>query len=136
MLRCRPGRLQIPLRLYRERKINRRSRVEQQVQGLKPSARGELEITDLNRIYLEADQLYVERMGRGYAWLGTGTHDSLIEASEFVRTIQKRTGTQIACLEEIAYLQGFIDKTQLITRGKLFEKTAYGKYLLDFAQKG
>lgn len=103
---------------------------------LKPSARGELEITDLNRIYMEADQLYVERMGRGYAWLDTGTHDSLIEASEFVRTIQKRTGTQIACLEEIAYLQGFIDKTQLISRGKLFEKTAYGKYLLDLAQKG
>lgn len=103
---------------------------------LKPSARGELEITDLNRIYMEADQLYVERMGRGYAWLDTGTHDSLIEASEFVRTIQKRTGTQIACLEEIAYLQGFIDKTQLIARGRLFEKTAYGKYLLDLAQKG
>jgi glucose-1-phosphate thymidylyltransferase len=103
---------------------------------LKPSARGELEITDLNRIYMEADQLYVERMGRGYAWLDTGTHDSLIEASEFVRTIQKRTGTQIACLEEISYLQGFIDKTQLISRGKLFEKTAYGKYLLDLAQKG
>lgn len=103
---------------------------------LKPSARGELEITDLNRIYMEADQLYVERMGRGYAWLDTGTHDSLIEASEFVRTIQKRTGTQIACLEEIAYLQGFIDKAQLIARGKLFEKTAYGKYLLDLAQKG
>lgn len=103
---------------------------------LKPSARGELEITDLNRIYMEANQLYVERMGRGYAWLDTGTHDSLIEASEFVRTIQKRTGTQIACLEEIAYLQGFIDKTQLIARGKLFEKTAYGKYLLDLAQKG
>lgn len=102
---------------------------------LKPSARGELEITDLNRIYMEADQLYVERMGRGYAWLDTGTHDSLIEASEFVRTIQKRTGTQIACLEEIAYLQGFIDKTQLIARGRLFEKTAYGKYLLDLAQK-
>lgn len=102
---------------------------------LKPSARGELEITDLNRIYMEADQLYVERMGRGYAWLDTGTHDSLIEASEFVRTIQKRTGTQIACLEEIGYLQGFIDKTQLIARGRLFEKTAYGKYLLDLAQK-
>ena len=84
---------------------------------------------------MEADQLYVERMGRGYAWLDTGTHDSLIEASEFVRTIQKRTGTQIACLEEIAYLQGFIDKTQLIARGRLFEKTAYGKYLLDLAQK-
>lgn len=102
---------------------------------LKPSARGELEITDLNRVYMEADQLYVERMGRGYAWLDTGTHDSLIEASEFVRTIQKRTGTQIACLEEIAYLQGFIDKTQLKVRGKNFEKTAYGRYLLELAEK-
>lgn len=110
--------------------------VAEYARQLKPSARGELEITDLNRIYMEADQLYVERMGRGYAWLDTGTHDSLIEASEFVRTIQKRTGTQIACLEEIAYLQGFIDKTQLIARGRLYEKTAYGKYLLDLAQKG
>ena len=102
---------------------------------LKPSARGELEITDLNRVYMEANQLYVERMGRGYAWLDTGTHDSLIEASEFVRTIQKRTGTQIACLEEIAFLQGFIDETQLKARGKAFEKTAYGRYLLDLADK-
>ena len=102
---------------------------------LKPSARGELEITDLNRVYMEADQLYVERMGRGYAWLDTGTHDSLIEASEFVRTIQKRTGAQIACLEEIAYLQGFIDVTQLKARGKAFEKTAYGRYLLELAEK-
>jgi glucose-1-phosphate thymidylyltransferase len=71
---------------------------------LNPSARGELEITDLNRIYMETGELFVERMGRGYAWLDTGTHDSLIEASEFVRTIQKRTGTHIAYLEEIAYL--------------------------------
>jgi len=102
---------------------------------LKPSARGELEITDLNRIYMEAGELFVERMGRGYAWLDTGTHDSLIEASEFVRTIQKRTGTHIACLEEIAYLQGFIDKAQLIARGKLFEKTGYGRYLLALAEK-
>lgn len=102
---------------------------------LKPSVRGELEITDLNRIYMEANQLYVERMGRGYAWIDTGTHDSLIEASEFVRTIQKRTGTQIACLEEIAYLQGFIDVSQLKARGTTFEKTAYGRYLLDMAEK-
>lgn len=102
---------------------------------LKPSARGELEITDLNRVYMEAGELYVERMGRGYAWLDTGTHDSLIEASEFVRTIQKRTGTQIACLEEIAFLQGFIDETQLKARGRFFEKTAYGRYLLDLADK-
>lgn len=103
---------------------------------LKPSERGELEITDLNRLYMEADSLFVERMGRGFAWLDTGTHDSLIEASEFVRTIQKRTGTQIACLEEIAYLQGFIDREQLKARGKEFEKTAYGKYLLDLADRG
>jgi glucose-1-phosphate thymidylyltransferase len=102
---------------------------------LKPSARGELEITDLNRIYMETGELFVERMGRGYAWLDTGTHDSLIEASEFVRTIQKRTGTHIACLEEIVYLQGFIDKAQLIARGKLSEKTSYGRYLLALAEK-
>jgi glucose-1-phosphate thymidylyltransferase len=100
---------------------------------VKPSARGELEITDLNRLYMEQNQLYVEQMGRGFAWLDTGTHDSLIEASEFVRVIQKRTGSQIACLEEIAYLQGFIDKDQLRIRGKLFEKTSYGQALLDLA---
>jgi glucose-1-phosphate thymidylyltransferase len=103
---------------------------------VKPSARGELEITDLNRMYMEAGDLFVERMGRGYAWLDTGTHDSLVEASEFVRVIQKRTGTQIACLEEIAYLQGFIDKDQLRARGKLFEKTSYGRSLLALADKG
>jgi len=103
---------------------------------VRPSARGELEITDLNRAYLEADALYVEQMGRGYAWLDTGTHDSLIEASDFVRTIQKRTGMQIACLEEIAYAQGFIDRAQLIVRGKLFEKTSYGRALLALADAG
>jgi glucose-1-phosphate thymidylyltransferase len=101
---------------------------------VRPSARGELEITDLNRLYLEAGTLYVEQMGRGYAWLDTGTHDSLLEASEFVRTIQHRTGTQVACLEEIAYTQGFIDRDQLIVRGKLFEKTAYGRNLLELAK--
>ena len=101
---------------------------------VRPSARGELEITDLNRMYMEAGTLYVEKMGRGYAWLDTGTHDSLLEASEFVRTIQHRTGTQVACLEEIAYTQGFIDRDQLIARGKLFEKTAYGRNLLELAK--
>jgi glucose-1-phosphate thymidylyltransferase len=100
---------------------------------VRPSARGELEITDLNRMYMDAGALYVEQMGRGYAWLDTGTHDSLIEASDFVRTIQKRTGMQIACLEEIAYHQGFIDRAQLIVRGKLFEKTSYGRALLALA---
>jgi len=102
---------------------------------VRPSARGELEITDLNRLYMETNALYVEQMGRGYAWLDTGTHDSLIEAAEFVRTVQKRTGMQIACLEEIAYQQGFIDRAQLIARGKLFEKTNYGRALLALADE-
>lgn len=102
---------------------------------LKPSSRGELEITDLNRMYLEAGELYVEAMSRGFAWLDTGTHDSLLEAAEFVRTIQHRQGMQIACLEEIAYENGFITLEQLEKRGKVFEKTSYGKYILSIAQK-
>jgi glucose-1-phosphate thymidylyltransferase len=102
---------------------------------VKPSARGELEITDLNRLYMEAGDLYVEQMGRGYAWLDTGTHDSLVEASEFVRVIQKRTGQQIACLEEIAFTQGFIDVAQLRARGEYFAKTAYGQSLLALADR-
>jgi glucose-1-phosphate thymidylyltransferase len=102
---------------------------------VKPSARGELEITDLNRMYMDMGELYVEQMGRGYAWLDTGTHDSLLEASEFVRVIQKRTGAQIACLEEIAFNQGFIDRDQLRVRGEFFAKTSYGKSLLDLADR-
>ena len=102
--------------------------------AVKPSARGELEITDVNRAYMERGLLHVERMSRGYAWLDTGTHDSLLEASEFVRTIQHRQGMQIACLEEIAYLQGFIGREQLLARAKLFEKTAYGQSLLRLAE--
>jgi glucose-1-phosphate thymidylyltransferase len=102
---------------------------------VKPSARGELEITDLNRMYMDMGALYVEQMGRGYAWLDTGTHDSLLEASEFVRVIQKRTGAQIACLEEIAFTQGFIDRNQLRARGEFFAKTSYGKSLLDLADR-
>jgi glucose-1-phosphate thymidylyltransferase len=100
---------------------------------VKPSARGELEITDLNRMYMEAGELFVERMGRGFAWLDTGTHDSLLEASEFVRTLQKRQGVQIAGLEEIAFHNGWITSEQLRERGRLFEKTAYGRALLDLA---
>jgi glucose-1-phosphate thymidylyltransferase len=111
------------------------NRVVDFARQVKPSARGELEITDLNRMYMEAGELYVERMGRGYAWLDTGTHDSLVEASEFVRVMQKRTGTQIACLEEIAFEQGFIDKDQLRVRGLLFEKTSYGRSLLALADR-
>ncbi len=95
--------------------------------AVKPSPRGELEITDVNRAYMLMGQLHVERMGRGFTWLDTGTHDSLLEASEFVRTIQNRQGMQIACLEEIAYLNGFIDAEQLAARAKLFEKTGYGR---------
>ena len=102
---------------------------------VEPSARGELEITSVNAAYLERGQLPVERMGRGYAWLDTGTHDSLLEASEFVRTIQNRQGLQVACLEEIAYLQGFIGRAQLIARGELFAKTAYGQNLLRLARE-
>jgi glucose-1-phosphate thymidylyltransferase len=111
------------------------NRVVAMAEQVKPSARGELEITDLNRAYMELGELHVERMGRGYAWLDTGTHDSLLEASEFVRTLQKRQGVQIACLEEIAFNNGFIDRDQLRARGRLFEKTAYGRTLLSLADE-
>ncbi|MAX00332.1 MAG: glucose-1-phosphate thymidylyltransferase [Sphingomonas sp.] len=105
-------------------------RVVEYARGLKPSPRGELEITDLNRLYMEAGDLYVEQMGRGYAWLDTGTHDSLLEASEFVRTLQHRQGIQIACLEEIALEMGFISVEQARQRGEMFAKTAYGRAIL------
>ncbi len=111
------------------------NRVVDFARDLKPSIRGELEITDLNRIYMELGELNVECMSRGFAWLDTGTHDSLLEASEFVRTIQKRQGIQIACLEEIAYLRGFIDREQLLARGRLFQKTAYGRAILELAER-
>jgi glucose-1-phosphate thymidylyltransferase len=106
------------------------NRVVQYARDLKPSLRGELEITDINRLYMEAGDLYVEQMGRGYAWLDTGTHDSLLEAGEFVRTLQHRQGIQIACLEEIAYEQGFISAEEARARGELFKKTAYGRAIL------
>ncbi len=97
---------------------------------LTPSPRGELEITDLTRHYMDAGMLRVEAMGRGFAWLDTGTHDSLLEAAEFVRTIQHRQGIQIACLEEIAYLQGLISREQAEARGLALAKTAYGRAIL------
>ncbi|NVD39790.1 glucose-1-phosphate thymidylyltransferase RfbA [Ensifer sp. HO-A22] len=100
---------------------------------LKPSARGEYEITDLNRIYMEKGGLFVEKMSRGYAWLDTGTHDSLLEASEFVRVIQHRQGNNIACIEEIAYLNGYISKETLYEYASAYSKTAYGRYLLKVA---
>jgi glucose-1-phosphate thymidylyltransferase len=99
--------------------------------GLKPSARGELEIADLLRVYLDRGQLEVRRMGRGFAWFDMGTHDSLLEASTFVQTLEKRQGLRIACPEEVAYLQGFIDHAEFTALGKKFEKSAYGQYLLS-----
>jgi glucose-1-phosphate thymidylyltransferase len=97
---------------------------------LKPSARGELEITDVNLAYLERGALSVERLGRGYAWLDTGTPDSLVEASEFVRTLERRQGFRIACPEEIAFENGWIDREQLRALGQALSKSGYGQYLL------
>ena len=100
---------------------------------IKPSCRGELEITDLNREYMKRGQLKVELFGRGMAWLDTGSYEGLIEASNFVRTIQHRQGLYIACIEEIAYRLGYIDKVKLIELAKTMDKTLYGQYLLDLS---
>lgn len=102
---------------------------------LKPSGRGELEITDLNNVYLKAGKLHVERLGRGYAWFDTGTHDSLLEASEFVRTLEKRTGQKIGCVEEVAFRQGFIDVEQLLRLAEANGKSGYGRYLERLAEE-
>ncbi len=108
--------------------------VIERAKKLKPSARGEIEITDLNREYLHEGKLKVELLGRGFAWLDTGTYDGLANASEFVRTIQKRTGLYIACLEEIAYRNNWISKEKLLLQGKEYEKTEYGKYILSLLE--
>ena len=103
--------------------------------ALTPSPRGELEITDLNRRYLDQGRLRVELLGRGFAWLDTGTHDSLLQASNFVQTIEERQGLKIACLEEIAFHSGWIDAAQLRRLGREMEKNAYGRYLLQLADE-
>jgi len=104
--------------------------------SLKPSARGELEITDVNRIYLQRGDLAVEQMGRGYAWLDTGTHVSLLQAAEFVRTIEERQTLKIACPEEIAYRMGFIDAGQLRALAEPLHNSGYGQYLLQLLEEG
>jgi glucose-1-phosphate thymidylyltransferase len=99
--------------------------------SLSPSQRGELEITDVIRSYISSNKLNVSLLGRGFAWLDTGTYDSLLDAGQFVETIEKRQGLKIACLEEIAYRKGWLSKEQVIARAQLFQQNAYGKYLLD-----
>lgn len=110
-------------------------RVVELARTLTPSARGELEITDLNKLYLEQGALTVERMGRGFAWLDTGTPDSLLEAAEYVRTLERRQGLKIACPEEVAYRMGFIDRAQLIVLAEQLSKSAYGEYLRRIADE-
>jgi glucose-1-phosphate thymidylyltransferase len=103
---------------------------------MRPSARGELEITDVNRVYLERGQLTVHTMGRGDAWLDTGTHDSLIEASQFIQTLEKRQGLRICCPEEIAWRSGWIDSAQLERLAAALAKSGYGEYLLRLVHEG
>lgn len=110
------------------------NRVINIAKNVKPSARGELEITCVNNAYLEANELNVEVLGRGFAWLDTGTHESLLEAAQFVETIEKRQGYKVACLEEIAFNNGWLTKEQVQTAGKLMSKNSYGQYLLEISK--
>jgi glucose-1-phosphate thymidylyltransferase len=110
--------------------------VIQKAKSITPSARGELEITSVNQAYLDEQRLKVELMGRGYAWLDTGTHESLLEASQFIETIEKRQGLKVACIEEISFEQGYISKQQLIDLAQPLAKNQYGQYLLKRAEEG
>jgi glucose-1-phosphate thymidylyltransferase len=103
--------------------------------NVKPSPRGELEITSINQAYLEKKQLHVEILGRGFAWLDTGTHDSLLEASNYIESVESKQGLKIACIEEIAYVMGYINKTQLLKLAKPFMKNKYGKYIIKIASE-
>lgn len=107
------------------------SKVCEYAKGVKPSARGELEISSLNQIYLEQSKIQVELMGRGYAWFDTGTHDSMMEASQFIATVEHRQGLKIGCLEEIAFHKGWISKDKLLELADPLKKTGYGQYLLN-----
>ena len=109
--------------------------VVEKAKGLKPSKRGELEITDLNRLYLDEKRLSLKLMGRGMAWLDTGTHDSLLEASNFIATIENRQGLQVACLEEIAYRNGYITREQLLKLAEPLKKNNYGTYMIKIANE-
>lgn len=108
--------------------------VIEKAKSLKPSARGELEITDLNKLYLEENKLRVKVLGRGLAWLDTGTHDSLLEASNFIATLERRQGLKASCIEEIAYKRGYIDKVQLLKLAESMKNSQYGEYLINLTQ--
>jgi len=109
-------------------------KVVMMAKSLKPSARGEIEITDLNRMYMERGELNVHQMSRGTAWLDAGTHESLLQASNFIQAVEERQGIMISCPEEVAYRMGFIDKDQLLKLAKIYESNSYGNYLKQFIE--